>query len=158
MVPTTATGRSGEEARGGEGEGEMSVSNAAELPVRQGEDPWSEAELAEVREGLEAELARLRDGVAAAESELAERLSDAVEGAGDDPTDTGAKAYQREHDLALNYNTRELLAQSERAIQRMDAGTYGACESCGKAIGKARLQAYPRATLCVQCKQREERR
>ncbi|MUL40826.1 TraR/DksA family transcriptional regulator [Streptomonospora sp. PA3] len=136
----------------------MSVSNAAELPVRPGEDPWTESELAEVRSGLEAEIAGLRDGIAAAESQLAERLTDAVEGAGDDPTDTGAKAYQREHQLALNYNSRELLAQSERAIQRMDAGTYGVCESCGKAIGKARLQAFPRATLCVQCKQREERR
>ncbi|WP_461000090.1 TraR/DksA family transcriptional regulator [Streptomonospora sediminis] len=136
----------------------MSVSSAADLPVRPGEDPWSEQELAEVRQGLESEVAELRDGIAAAESQLAELLSDSVEGAGDDPTDTGAKAYQREHDLALNYNTRELLAQSERAIQRMDAGTYGVCESCGKAVGKARLQAFPRATLCVQCKQREERR
>ena len=63
-----------------------------------------------------------------------------------------------EHDLALAYNTRDLLAMSERAIERMDAGTYGACESCGQAIGKARLQAFPRATLCVTCKQREERR
>ncbi|MDT0301165.1 TraR/DksA family transcriptional regulator [Streptomonospora wellingtoniae] len=136
----------------------MGVSNAADLPVRPGEDPWTEAELAEVREGLESEVAGLRDGIAAAETEMAERLSDSVEGAGDDPTDTGAKAYQREHDLALNYNSRELLAQSERAVQRMDAGTYGVCESCGNAIGKARLQAFPRATLCVQCKQREERR
>ncbi|MFD0774627.1 TraR/DksA family transcriptional regulator [Streptomonospora algeriensis] len=135
-----------------------STVNSADLPVRPGEDPWTESELAEVRNGLESEIAALRDGIAAAESELAERLSDSVEGAGDDPTDTGAKAYQREHDLALNYNSRELLAQSERAIQRMDAGTYGVCESCGKAIGKARLQAFPRATLCVQCKQREERR
>ncbi|MBN9325656.1 MAG: TraR/DksA family transcriptional regulator, partial [Cellulomonas sp.] len=41
---------------------------------------------------------------------------------------------------------------------RIAAGTYGACESCGKPIGKARLQAFPRATLCVECKQREERR
>ncbi|MBV2362509.1 TraR/DksA family transcriptional regulator [Streptomonospora sp. NEAU-YY374] len=134
------------------------AAGAAGLPVRQGEDPWSEAELAEVREGLEAQVERLRRDIAEAQTELAERLSDSVEGAGDDPTDTGAKAYQREHDLALAYNTRDLLAQSERAIQRMDAGTYGVCERCGSAIGKARLQAFPRATLCVQCKQREERR
>jgi len=47
---------------------------------------------------------------------------------------------------------------AERALARIDAGTYGVCESCGKPIGKARLLAFPRATLCVPCKQREERR
>jgi len=99
-----------------------------------------------------------REQLAEAQSELAEWSADAVSNAGDDPTDTGAKAYQREHDLALSYNIRDLLAQSERAIGRMDAGTYGVCASCGQAIGKARLQAYPRALLCVTCKQREERR
>jgi len=46
----------------------------------------------------------------------------------------------------------------ERALQRLDTGTYGTCENCGNPIGKARLQAFPRATLCVSCKQREERR
>ncbi|TQN31972.1 TraR/DksA family transcriptional regulator [Haloactinospora alba] len=136
----------------------MSVTEAAGLPVRPGESAWTEEELAEVRNQLESDIALLRKEIAEAESELAERLADSVDGAGDDPTDTGAKAYQREHDLALAYNTRDLLAQSERAVQRMDEGTYGECESCGQAVGKARLQAFPRATLCVQCKQREERR
>jgi DnaK suppressor protein len=51
-----------------------------------------------------------------------------------------------------------LLSQVERALQRLDNGTYGICENCGNPIGKARLQAFPRATLCVTCKQREERR
>ncbi|GAA3743222.1 TraR/DksA family transcriptional regulator [Salinactinospora qingdaonensis] len=134
------------------------MSETVDLPVLPGEQPWREEELAEVRQGLEAYTERLRAELAAAESEVAERLSDSVEGAGDDATDIGAKTYQREYDLALTYNTRDLLAQSERAIQRMDAGTYGVCESCGKAIGKARLQAFPRAIQCVKCKQREERR
>ena len=48
--------------------------------------------------------------------------------------------------------------QTERALARIDEGTYGTCESCGEPIGKARLQAFPRAVLCVACKQREERR
>ncbi len=147
-----------EGSRGEECEGAMSVTEAAGLPVRPGEDKWTEAELAEVRQELESDIALLREEIAKAKSELAERLADSVDGAGDDPTDTGAKAYQREHDLALAYNTRDLLAQSERAVERMEAGTYGVCESCGNAIGKARLQAFPRATLCVKCKQREERR
>ncbi len=78
--------------------------------------------------------------------------------AGDDQADAGAKTFEREHELALTQNARELLEQTERALARIDAGTYGVCESCGKPIGKARLQAFPRATLCVTCKQREERR
>jgi len=58
----------------------------------------------------------------------------------------------------MTQNARDLLAQNEQALARIDAGTYGVCESCGQSIGKARLQAFPRATLCVSCKQREERR
>ena len=51
-----------------------------------------------------------------------------------------------------------VLVQSERALARIADGTYGVCESCGNPIGKLRLQVFPRATLCVTCKQRQERR
>ena len=78
--------------------------------------------------------------------------------AGDDEADASSKLFEREHELALSNNTRELLEQTEHALLRIEAGTYGVCESCGKPIGKARLQAFPRATLCVACKQRQERR
>jgi DnaK suppressor protein len=131
--------------------------NAAALPVRQGEKPWTEAELNEVREQLEADIAGLAADITEAESAIAERLGDAVGDAGDDQADAGAKTFQREHELALTQNARELLELSEHALGRMDEGTFGVCESCGQPIGKARLQAFPRATLCVKCKQREER-
>lgn len=133
-------------------------SGAAALPVRPGEEKWTEAELDEVRAELTREIAELRAGIAQAESAIAERMGDAVADAGDDPADAGAKTFQREQELAFTQNSRELLAQNERALARIDAGTYGVCESCGQPIGKARLQAFPRATLCVACKQREERR
>jgi DnaK suppressor protein len=133
-------------------------SGAATLPVRPGEDPWTDAEVAEVRSELESEAVRLRDEIAAAQAQIAERLGDAVQDAGDDEADAGTKVYEREQELALTQRARELLDQTERALARIDAGTYGVCESCGKPIGKARLQVYPRATLCVACKQREERR
>jgi DnaK suppressor protein len=132
-------------------------SAAAALPVRGGEQPWADAELAELKAQLDSEIAELREEIAKAESDIADRLTDSVIDAGDDSADAGAKTFQREHDLALTHNTRELLAQNERALARIAAGTYGVCESCGEPIGKARLQAFPRATLCVQCKQREER-
>jgi len=133
-------------------------SGAAALPVRQGEKRWTEAELAEVRDQLSAEAASLRAEIDRAETDIASRLGDAVGDAGEDQADVGAKTFEREHELALTHNARELLAQTERALARIDAGTYGTCESCGDPIGKARLQAFPRATLCVKCKQREERR
>jgi DnaK suppressor protein len=133
-------------------------SGAAALPVRRGEKPWTDAEVAELRDQLAAEADALRADIERAETDIASRLSDAVGDAGDDQADVGAKTFEREHELALTHNARELLAQNERAIARIEAGTYGTCESCGEAIGKARLQAFPRATLCVTCKQREERR
>ena len=133
-------------------------SGAAALPVRPGEKPWTEQELAEVRKELEAEAAGLRNDISTAESQIAERLGDAVGDAGDDSADAGAKTFQREHELALTANARELLAQTERVLDKIEGGSYGVCESCGEPIGKARLQAFPRATLCVACKQREERR
>ncbi len=133
-------------------------SSAADLPVRPGEEPWTDDELKEIRAELEAEAVGLRADIAKADSNIAERLTDSVKDAGDDPADAGSSAYERELELALTQNARQLLEQGDRALARIDAGTYGVCESCGRAIGKARLQAFPRATLCVACKQREERR
>ena len=133
-------------------------SDAADLPVRPGEEPWTDAELKHVRAELEAESVGLRADIARADSTVAERLTDSVRDAGDDPADAGSKAYERDLELALTQNARHLLEQGERALARIDAGTYGVCESCGRAIGKARLLAFPKATLCVECKQREERR
>jgi DnaK suppressor protein len=135
----------------------VSRSSAASLPVRPGEEPWTDEELGEVRAELAGEAAGLRAEIGQAESQI-QRLSDTVSEAGDDEADASSKLYEREHELALTRNTRELLEQTEHALARIDAGTYGVCESCGKAIGKARLLAFPRATLCVECKQRQERR
>jgi DnaK suppressor protein len=132
--------------------------SAADLPVRPGEDPWSDAELSELRVELEKEAVALRAELGEAEAKINARLGSSAVEAGDDEADTSSKLFEREHELALNNNMRELLEQSEHALDRIDAGTYGVCESCGKPIGKARLQAFPRATLCVACKQRQERR
>ena len=132
--------------------------SAADLPVRPSEEPWTDAELEEVRAELKAEAVGLRAEISQAESQIAARLGDAVSEAGDDEADASSKLFEREHELAITHNTRELVEQTEHALARIEAGTYGVCESCGKPIGKARLLAFPRATLCVECKQRQERR
>ncbi|WP_432128698.1 TraR/DksA family transcriptional regulator [Streptomyces sp. bgisy082] len=131
---------------------------AGELAVRPGEDPWTPEEVAEARNGLQAEVLRLRSELAHSQEELTGLMRDSGDGAGDDQADTGTKNITREHELALAANAREMLEQTEHALERLDAGTYGLCEVCGRPIGKARMQAFPRATLCVEDKQRQERR
>ncbi|MDX6315623.1 MAG: hypothetical protein QOF44_5087, partial [Streptomyces sp.] len=129
-----------------------------ELPVRPGEDPWTAEEVDEARTELLAEGTRLRAEIATSEAAVAGLLRDSGDGAGDDQADTGTKNITREHEMSLAANAREMLAQTEHALDRLDAGTYGLCESCGNPIGKARMQAFPRATLCMECKQKQERR
>ncbi|MFD4505236.1 TraR/DksA family transcriptional regulator [Streptomyces sp. NPDC058457] len=129
-----------------------------ELAVRPGEDPWTPQEVEEARTELMTEALRLRTEIEASESALAGLMRDSGDGAGDDQADTGTKNITREHELALAANAREMLEQTERALQKLDAGTYGLCENCGNPIGKARMQAFPRATLCMECKQKQERR
>jgi RNA polymerase-binding protein DksA len=129
-----------------------------ELAVRPGEDPWTPQEVEEARAELTAEAHRLRTEISASEESLVGLMRDSGDGAGDDQADTGTKNITRESEMALAANAREMLLQTERALGRLDAGTYGLCENCGNPIGKARMQAFPRATLCVECKQKQERR
>jgi RNA polymerase-binding transcription factor DksA len=129
-----------------------------DLPVRPGEDPWTAAEVEEARTGLQDEAVRLAAEISTSGEALAGLMRDSADGAGDDEADTGTKNITREHEMALAANAREMLEQTERALQRLVAGTYGRCEVCGRPIGKARMQAFPRATLCVEDKQKQERR
>jgi RNA polymerase-binding protein DksA len=131
---------------------------ATRLAVREDESPWTKSELAEVRTELEVEIGRLHHQISEAEEGIADLLRDSGDGAGDDQADAGTKTFEREHEMSLANNARELLEQNQRALARLNDGTYGVCERCGKPIGKLRLQAFPRATLCVSCKQLEERR
>ena len=122
------------------------------------QDDWTVEELDEVRAELQGSAEALRGEIDRAElaSEKLKR-DQSSEGSGDE-ADAGTKTFEREHEMSLANNSRDLLVQVERALGRLEAGTYGRCEECGNAIPKARLQAFPRATLCVTCKQREERR
>ncbi|GAB3697663.1 TraR/DksA family transcriptional regulator [Mariniluteicoccus flavus] len=131
---------------------------SADLAVRVGEDAWTEEELAEVRTDLEAELARHQRTIAQAEADLQAMLLDGSDGAGRDPADVGSANFERDQEMSLAANARGMLAQTQQALKSIDQGTYGRCESCGEPIGKGRLQVYPRASMCVECKQRHERR
>lgn len=122
------------------------------------EAPWSNSELKEMKVKLSKELIRLRAELVLAEAHAEDLLQDSGDGAGDDQADAGAKTFEREHEISLVYNARDMVMQTEHALDRITAGSYGKCEDCGNAIGKARSQVFPRATLCMICKQKEERR
>lgn len=128
------------------------------FPVRDGEEPWTLAEIQELAGDLLADRDRLESELAAADRDLSELLRNSGDGAGDDQADYGSSALEREQELTLVNNMRDLLAQTKHAIERIKAGTYATCEMTGLPIGKARLQAFPRATLSVEAKAREERR
>ena len=151
-TPPTRAGAGTTPAAGG------SATSAASLAVKEGEDPWTDAELEEVVGELHEHRDRLEGLIAAQERELAGLMKDAGDGAGHDQADMGATSFERDHELTVVNQEREMLAQIERALARIDDGTYGVCESCGEPIGKMRVMAFPRATLCMPCKQREERR
>ena len=133
---------------------------AAPTPVTASSDeaPWSAAELKAIRAEIATDLERLRAELANVEAEMNELIADSGEGAGDDQADSGTKTFEREHEMSLVINARDMVLQTERALARIDAKSYGMCEECGSPIGKARLQVFPRATLCMICKQKEERR
>ncbi len=128
------------------------------FPVRDGEKPWTVKEVTAIADELIAEIARLEVELSEADAELSALLRNSGDGAGDDQADSGSSALEREQELTLVNNTRDLLDQNRHALERVGAPGFGTCESCGEAIGKARLQAFPRATLCVTCKARQERR
>jgi RNA polymerase-binding transcription factor DksA len=128
------------------------------LRVRDNEKPWTARELAAVRAGLETDIGRLHSEISVAEFDLAGLMRDAGDGAGDDQADAGTKTFEREQEISLANNAREMVEQSSRALGRIVDGSYGLCESCGNPIGKNRLLAFPRATLCMTCKSKQERR
>jgi DnaK suppressor protein len=119
---------------------------------------WTKAELREIRKDLTDELHTMTQAYDRSIRDLNDLQQAGSDGAGDDQADAGSKTFEREHEMSLANNTRDMLVQAERALGRIENGTYGICENCGNPIGKARLQVFPRATLCMTCKQREERR
>ena len=79
-------------------------------------------------------------------------------GLDDEPADAGTATFEREKDLSIENNVRDLLHKIDRALKRMDDGTYGICDVCGKPIEKARVKALPYVDLCIKDAQAQSRR
>lgn len=115
----------------------------------------TKAATAKLREQLEVERAELEEQVRdlEASAEVSE-WRDA--GFDDDAADSGSAAFERERAQSLAGHARRIIQQIDDAFRRMDAGTYGICERCGDPIERARLEAIPYATLCLEDKRRDE--
>jgi DnaK suppressor protein len=74
-----------------------------------------------------------------------------------DPTDRASLESDRNFELRIRDRERKLINKIREAIERLDEGEYGVCESCGEEIGEARLRARPVTTLCIECKTEQER-
>ncbi len=103
---------------------------------------------------LEAELREIDSRTARLnESERASELSSYE----DHPADLASETFEREKDLAIGESVESLLNQVNNALEKIERGTFGVCDACGRPIKKARLQAIPFATLCVSCQDQLER-
>jgi DnaK suppressor protein len=106
------------------------------------------------RDELSEQLTTIEDqSFAATQSEMSGDV-----GVDDESADAGTATFEREKELSIEQNVRDLIAKIERALKRIDAGTFGICEVCGKPIEKARLKALPYADLCIKDAQARSRR
>jgi RNA polymerase-binding protein DksA len=111
------------------------------------------AQLEEERTDLERQLDELQGAsFQGSQSDLTGEV-----GLDEDFADAGTATFDRERDLSIRNNIRDLIDQINRAMSRIDEGGYGTCERCGNPIDASRLKALPHASLCLDCKRREER-
>jgi RNA polymerase-binding protein DksA len=118
-------------------------------------------ELADLRIRLEEERVQLDTQLTTIETDsFASTQSDSAGDVGldDEPADAGTATFEREKDLSIENNVRDLLHKIDRALKRMDEGTYGICDVCGKPIEKARVKALPYVDLCIKDAQAQSRR
>ena len=67
------------------------------------------------------------------------------------PADAGTDTFEKEKDLAIRDNWRDIVGRIDEALGKIERGTYGECDRCGREIPKGRLDALPHAMYCVEC-------
>jgi len=109
------------------------------------------------RKRLEEDKERLEEQIEDYERDLEEaRLTESSSDRSPDPGNAEASSMKLEYakELSVGQNTLDLLDKANRALARIDAGTYGICESCGNSIPVERLDVLPYSTVCVTCASR----
>ena len=122
--------------------------------------PLTRDELKDLRKRLLEERAELETQLSTIEEESFSTSQSDISGEvsfDDENADAGTFTFERERDLSIENNVRDLLQKIDKALGRMDEHTYGICNRCGKPIEKLRLKALPYANLCLKDKQAEER-
>jgi RNA polymerase-binding transcription factor DksA len=122
---------------------------------------YTKKELEDLRKRLVDERAELQiqlttieeTSFAASQSDLSGEVSFDEENA-----DAGTFTFERERDLSIENNVRDLMGKIDRALGKMDEGVYGVCSRCGKPIEKARMKALPYVDLCIKDAQAQARR
>jgi DnaK suppressor protein len=125
------------------------------------ESKLTKKEIEDLRTRLEEERAELQtqlttieeDTFSSTQSELAGDV-----GLDDESADAGTATFEREKDLSIEQNVRDLLHKIDAALKRMDAGTYGICDRCGRPIEKTRIKALPYVDLCIKDAKAQSRR
>ena len=74
-----------------------------------------------------------------------------------DPTDRGVLESERNLELRIRDRERKLILKIDEALDRIDEGSFGLCEECEGPIGAERLRVRPVTTLCIACKEEQER-
>jgi RNA polymerase-binding protein DksA len=121
----------------------------------------STIDTARFRELLLEERGRVEHALASLRDEHPGSLDDEVEeGSGtvdNHLAESASATLGREIDYTLGENSEQVLGEIDAALARIEAGTYGTCTNCGKEIPLDRLEAYPAAALCIDCKRLAER-
>ncbi len=107
------------------------------------------------REKLVAERQKVKDAIAYLHDEnsrsLEDEIGELVSGSADNhPADTATETVGREVDYTLEENSSNVLREIDAALERIDAGTYGTCQACGRTVEPERLEYLPWATLCAE--------
>jgi RNA polymerase-binding transcription factor DksA len=126
-----------------------------------GRTAYTKKELDELRARLLAEQSELQVQLTTIEEQSFANSQSDISGEvsfDEENADAGSFTFERERDLSIENNVRDLLRKIDRALGRMDEGTYGTCARCGRTIEKARLKALPYVDLCIKDAQAQSRR
>jgi DnaK suppressor protein len=126
---------------------------ATKSPLSQKEVTELKEKLLAERKDLQAQLDELEElSFGSNQSDISGEM-----GFDEEYADAGTATFERERDLSLVNNLRDLMERIDKALAKIEEGTYGLCDRCGKPIEKLRLKALPYANLCIKDKQAEER-
>lgn len=122
------------------------------------QEPRSSREVlfSQIRTQLESDFRQVQEELQTAQTELSGLLRETGGTEATDEADVGTRLSSLEQEACSGRNAEALLQQTALALARIETGDYGSCQTCGNPIGLARLEAFPRATMCLPCRRRAE--